>query len=259
MCEATVPAMAELLDFGLVSSYSVMVPCPWFPCAAEWSRLHPEFDVGVHVTLTSEWANYRWRPVSTLNPASGLLDKAGFMPRTTQEIQRQGKPGAVIKEACAQVSLARQFGMRPSHLDAHMFALNGAFFSIYLQLIRKLQLPALLDRTTLERRGSQGVNILEVEEQGIPVFDHIGRPPTGGPPKNRVAILKSIFSALPSGLSCVLLHPAHDTAELRSIMPDWRNRVADWKAFQSASLKRHLQSIGVQVITYKTLSGSMTF
>ncbi|HEV2961259.1 MAG TPA: polysaccharide deacetylase family protein [Candidatus Angelobacter sp.] len=258
MCEATVPAVVELLDFGLVSSCSVMVPCPWFPLAAEWSRLHPETDVGVHITLTSEWANYRWRPVSTLNPTSGLLDETGFMPRTTKQIQRQGKPEAIFKEACAQVAIAQRFGIRPSHLDSHMFALKGAFLSIYLQLILNLRLPALLDRKALKSREQRGTDTLEVEEQGIPVFDHVGSPPAGGPPEDRIAILKSLFSALPFGLSCVLLHPAHDTPELRAITPDWRYRVADWKAFRSNNLKKHLRSIGVQVITYKTLSGSMT-
>jgi len=256
MCEATIPALAELLDFGLVSSCSVMVPCPWFPAAAEWIRLHPETDAGVHITLTSEWAHYRWRSVSTLSPASGLVDQEGFLPRTTRQIQQRGNPDAVFKEASAQVALARQFGMQPSHLDSHMFSLKGAFLSVYLQLAHKLRLPALIDRKALERYRKR--QALKMKEPGIPIFDHIGGAPNNGHPEDRVTILKSIFSSLPPGLSCVLLHPGRDTDEIRAITTNWRYRVADWKAFQSVNLKRHVQSIGVQIITYKTLAGTVT-
>jgi chitin disaccharide deacetylase len=257
MCEATIPAMAELLDFGLVSSCSVMVPCPWFPLAAEWIRLHPETDAGVHITLTSEWAHYRWRPVSTASQASGLVDPDGFLLKTTRQVQRRGKPDAIFKEACAQVALARRFGMQPSHVDSHMFSLKGDFLSTYLRLVRKVRLPALIDRRALEKWRRRGAGALKVEEQGIPVFDCIGSPPNSGRPEDRVAILKSVFSSLPPGLSCVLLHPAQDTAELRAIMPNWRYRVADLKAFQSVSLKKYLRSLGIQIITYKTLSRTM--
>jgi hypothetical protein len=74
MCQATMSAFADLVDFGLISSGAVMVPCPWFPQAAAYCRQHPLVDLGVHLTLTSEWDGYRWGPVSTRDPASGLID-----------------------------------------------------------------------------------------------------------------------------------------------------------------------------------------
>ena len=55
MCHATLPAIDELMAFGLVTSASVMVPCPWFLEAASWHRRNPQFDLGIHLTLTSEW------------------------------------------------------------------------------------------------------------------------------------------------------------------------------------------------------------
>ena len=72
MCQATLPAFVDLLAGGLVSSGSVMVPCPWFPQATALLRACPIADVGLHVTLTSEWEAYRWRPLSTRQPATGL-------------------------------------------------------------------------------------------------------------------------------------------------------------------------------------------
>jgi chitin disaccharide deacetylase len=66
MCQATLPALADLLDFGLLSSAAVMVPCPWFPAAAAFCRAHPVVDMGVHLTLNAEWSTYRWGPVASV-------------------------------------------------------------------------------------------------------------------------------------------------------------------------------------------------
>ena len=60
MCGASVAAFAELADGGFVSSCAIMVPCPWFPAVAALCRGRPDLDVGVHLTLTSEWQGYRW-------------------------------------------------------------------------------------------------------------------------------------------------------------------------------------------------------
>src|SRR4051812_44647597 len=65
MCQATLPAVDELMAFGLVTSASAMVPCSWFPEVAAWHRRNPEYDLGIHLTLTSEWERYRWGPIST--------------------------------------------------------------------------------------------------------------------------------------------------------------------------------------------------
>ena len=77
MCHSTLLAYDELLDAGLISSAAVMMPCPWSNAAGQLCQQHadhPGLDMGVHLTLTSEWTDYRWRPLSTADPASGLLD-----------------------------------------------------------------------------------------------------------------------------------------------------------------------------------------
>ncbi len=77
------------MDFGLISSAAVMVPCPWFPQTADYCRKHPEVDMGVHLTLNSEWDGYRWGPISTQNTESGLLDDEGYFYRRQPPVQEK--------------------------------------------------------------------------------------------------------------------------------------------------------------------------
>ena len=63
MCQASIAAFADLVEFGLISSGATMVPCSWFPSVAAYCRDHPAADMGVHLTLTSEWERCKWRPL----------------------------------------------------------------------------------------------------------------------------------------------------------------------------------------------------
>src|SRR4051812_41949324 len=102
MCQASVTAFADLVAFGLISSGAVMVPCAWFPAAAAASRARPDDDLGIHLTLTCEWNAYRWGPISTADPASGMIDDEGYFFRSTELAQTHGQPDAVARELAAQ-------------------------------------------------------------------------------------------------------------------------------------------------------------
>ncbi len=106
MCQASVSAFIELWDFGLISSGATMAPCPWFLEAAAFCRENPQVDMGVHLTLTSEWESYRWGPISTRDPGSGMIDFEGCFYRTSEQAQEHGDPGAVQLELRAQVERA---------------------------------------------------------------------------------------------------------------------------------------------------------
>jgi predicted glycoside hydrolase/deacetylase ChbG (UPF0249 family) len=140
-------AFAELSAIGTCSAGSVMVPCPWFPEAAEMAATHGTLDVGVHLTLTSEKEPYRWRPLMAPPRSAGLTDDLGYFWTDVPSVRRSAVPEAVETELRAQIDAALAAGIDVTHLDAHMGAVNmPEFVDIYLRLGRDYKVPILLVR-----------------------------------------------------------------------------------------------------------------
>jgi predicted glycoside hydrolase/deacetylase ChbG (UPF0249 family) len=263
MCEATVAAFAQLAEREAPVSFSLMAPCPWFFAAAALCRGHPHVDVGMHLTLTSEWPGYRWGPVSTREAATGLLDEEGCFHRRSEAVQCRADPAAAAAEMRAQVVRSRAADLEVSHLDSHMFAaLSAPFLPAYLALAREAVLPALLWRTgphahsTVKAPAALTEELLcECEAAGMPVFDHVAALWLGEP-EDRWRQLDQALTVLPPGLSLLILHPAADTAELRRITPDWRSRAADLRVLTDRRLPGLLRGRGIEVLSYRTLRGT---
>ncbi len=115
-------ASIACFEKGVVNSGSVMVPCPWFPEIAAYSVAHPQLDLGLHLTLTSEWKPYRWGPVLPRTDVPSLIDSGGFLSNNCQVVA-EAKLEEVEKELRAQVDRAKQFGIDPTHFDIHMNSL----------------------------------------------------------------------------------------------------------------------------------------
>jgi predicted glycoside hydrolase/deacetylase ChbG (UPF0249 family) len=263
MCQASVQAYADLDAFGLVACGAVMVPCPWFPTAAQYAREHPQTDLGVHLTLTCEYQLYRWGPVSTRDPQSGMLDSEGFLPRTSEEFQKSADLAAATAEMEAQVARAKAFGMHPSHIDTHMgTVVHPHLIKPYVDLARTHHIPLMIfrwDQRAFQRMGLDPDTaaytarmVEEMEEQGFPLLDGIFGMPLEKP-DNRLEQAKAAFASLRPGITHFIIHPSADTPELRAIAPDWRSRVADWQTFQTEELRNAVHDLGVQIIGYKQI------
>jgi predicted glycoside hydrolase/deacetylase ChbG (UPF0249 family) len=258
LCQATVDAFADLFDFGLVTSGSVMVPCPRFHAAADWCGAHGGADVGIHLTLTSEWAAYRWRPISDADTSTGLLDDDGYFHRDVNSLWAHADTSAALIEVDAQIERARSAGIEPTHLDTHMYAcLHPAFVEHYLRLASERELPALVLRDWRGWDAQTRRRVREWEGAGQPVFDHLRVLSLGANSDDPALVVKKVLSELPPGLSCVLLHPARDTEELRVISSAWQSRVADYRAFMGAELRDYISDEGIRLVTYRLLRDVM--
>lgn len=260
MCHSTLPALDDLLECGVLKSASAMVPCPWFPAVAERCRRAPAVDMGVHLTLTSEWSCYRWRPLSTTDPASGLLDEEGYFPRTREALAERAAPAAVAREIRAQLDTALAAGIDVTHLDSHMFALfQPALLPLLARLAAEYRLPVPLWRpdagSALARdfAGVPGGFRASCEAWDMPLLEKVevlSLRPTAEP---RREVAWRMLASSPAGISQLIIHPACDSPELRAMTPHWQARVADYEIFADPALGERLRRQGVHLAGYRQL------
>jgi hypothetical protein len=260
--QSTLDAYGELLDAGVMSSAAVMVPCPWFPATAEFVRAnagHPHLDMGVHLTTTSEYASYRWGPLTTRDTESGLLDEDGYMPGTSAAFQGQATVEAVRVELRAQIRRALAAGIDVTHIDSHMGSVfHWKFIETYVDLALEYEVPAFLPRAVdfflfEEAHDLLLARIPEWEERGLPLFDYATMMPLDDAADRTGHFLRTLQS-LPPGLSYLIFHPTKDTPELRQVSPvDWPCRAADYETFRHPDLRDAVQATGVHVVAMRDL------
>jgi predicted glycoside hydrolase/deacetylase ChbG (UPF0249 family) len=267
MCQSSVQAYADLWENGTISSGAIMMPCPWAKTAAEYCRAHPGVDMGVHATLTAEWNTYRWRPLSTVDPSTGMTDPDGFLWRSAEEAQANGDAEAVMVELQTQVRKALEWGVDATHMDTHMGTVaHPKFIPSYIQTGMQNRLPLMVprgDATIYQHLGLDqqtaamfAAFVGQLEEQGLPLLDQMLSVPLDQP-EGQLEIVKKLFSEIPAGVTHFIIHPSADTPELRAITPDWPSRVANYKTFLSKELKDFLKNSGVQIIGYRDLKQIM--
>ena len=268
MCQASVDAFRDMVDYGLISSGAVMVPCPWFLEAAGFASGHPDVDLGVHLTLTSEWETYRWGPISTRDPKSGLMDEQGFFHRTTEAVWEHANPEAAVVELEAQVSQALAEGVPVTHIDTHMGSIaHPEIIPGYIQLATKYGVPAMIPRSIAgdsimgqfadERTAGMVTQLVHtLEEMGIPLLDGLSGLELDDA-ADRFGQAKQALSALKPGITHFIIHPSKDTPELREITDSWACRVADYKTFTSDAARDFIKNEGIQVIGYQALKDLM--
>ena len=253
----------EALDRGTVTCGSVMVPCPWFQEAADAARARPDVDLGVHLTLTSEWPHYRWGPVAGARAVPSLLDDQGFLPRTTQEVAARGDPVEAETEMRAQIDRALEAGIDVTHLDAHMgAAFMPPFIASYAKLAREYRLPVFAvhpDPQSLALLGGdpagapiQGA-LAALDDAGIPVLDGMDADSLSFEPGRGEAHNAARLDGLGPGVHFYICHPARGGEELDAIAPEAHAREferAFWSgdAGQEALASRGIRTVGMRAL-----------
>lgn len=250
MCHASNVGVFDSLRTGVATSATLMVPCPW---ARDASAAYLGEDVGVHLTLNSEWDTYRWGPITH---APSLLDGDGGLPRTITDVWDHADLDEVRRELRAQIERAILWGFDVSHLDSHMgtLQLRPEFFDIYLELAVDYQLPLRLSGASTELAVGFPFRRLAAEE-GVVFTDHFVQVPTGS--GSRRVIEKTFFNLRP-GVTELYAHPAADTPELRALVPSWPSRVDDHHLLvHDAGLQTLIRRSGVKLVGFRELRDAM--
>ncbi|PWT76038.1 MAG: hypothetical protein C5B59_07475 [Bacteroidetes bacterium] len=251
---ATVAAMEK----GAVSCGSVMVPCPWFPEIASYAATHPNIDLGIHLTLTSEWKNYRWGPVSGASVSPSLANKRGFLYDDLDSLGKMAVLKDVERELRGQIDRAILFGVHPSHLDSHMGScfFDKDYLRLYIQLAREYHIPCLLNRDAFKL--VYAINIDELLKPEDVVTDRIFMAFPQDFSKGMPNYYTQVIRSLKPGLNCILLHAAYDNEEMQAVTVDhpdygaaWRQ--ADFDFFTSDACKKLLEENQVHVISWREI------
>jgi len=258
MCHDENEATIAGLSRGLFTSSTILATCPWFEEAAEFARNRPDADLGVHLTLTSEWARYKWGPVLGRKAVPSLVDERGYLWADVPQVFANDRLDEAEAELRAQIEKARGAGIDVTHLDSHMgpLHLRADYHEIYLRLANEYRLPIRLTRRSAMRRMGFGAILSELDRLGILYPDNFY---VGGPenPESTSEYWTNLLRELKPGISEIYCHPGLARDELRSCARDAGQREADFRFFTSEQTRRLLADEGIELMGYKRLRDAM--
>ena len=246
-------AFLRLARHGHVTCGSVMVPAPWFREIADHAGDH---DIGIHLTLTSEWPSLRWAPISTTSRTSGLLDDDGYFPRDVATLARGLVPEAAEAELRAQIDRALAAGLRPTHLDAHMAAaMLAPLLPIHVRLAHEYGLFPVLPRsiTWAPDPAAYAETLTTLDGANLPVIDHC-RGTLAVNPDTLDQAWQATLEALPPGLTHLALHATQPGPEFTACAPQhapWRH--AEYELFASGRFTALLAQANIATTSTRAL------
>lgn len=262
MCRSANEACMECLDKGIVTSASVMVPCPWFPQAAQYFRENPDADMGLHLTLTAEWKKYRWGPVASKSEVPGLLDEEGYFFHGVRSVAQSASPEEVEAEIRAQIEHALKNGMKPTHMDSHMGTIYARpdYWQAALKLSEEYDIPFMnfsASKWMIERARRDGIEFPTeaanaLAARGIPLIDSL--PAIDDVPLEKTEdAYRELIANLEPGVHLLIIHPNVLTEESKAITGTHMKRNEEYKIFTNPETKTFIDEHNVKLIGWKDL------
>ncbi|GAA4446903.1 hypothetical protein GCM10023091_40910 [Ravibacter arvi] len=269
----TIRALKE----GVANSVSVMMPCGWVPGFVHFLKDNKEVDAGLHLTLTSEWAQYRWGPLAGKPMVRSLVDKEGALWPSVGDVVKNGTADHVEMEIRAQLDRARTMGFEPTHMDSHMGTLfaTPAFLERYVKVGIEEQIPVMLPagHNTLikvdERLEGDALNSIrelgkKVWQAGLPVLDDLHNVSYGWIPKDAHKLSKAklqkykadkyskaLKEDIQPGLTMVIMHCTHPTEVFEHISGSGITREGDLLAMLDPGLRKTIETEGIILTTWR--------
>jgi chitin disaccharide deacetylase len=250
-------AAIKALEAGTINSASLMVPCPWFPEMADYAKSHPDADLGLHLTLTSERVYYRWGPAAPADRVPSLVDENGYFHHDWEHNQHVNAKEVEI-ELRAQIERALAMGVRPTHLDSHQYRLivNGKeLFDVVLRVAHEYKLPVFVTRDWFAEHPYLQTSLGPSDI----VLDHTVTIEPEVPQEKWAEFYLTALKNLKPGVTEFVIHPGFDDEELRAATRErstwgsaWRQR--DYDFFTSDQFRETLAQEHIKLITWRELA-----
>ena len=266
------------IENGIATSCSIMMPCPWVPGFMHYLSNHQTTDAGIHLTLTSEWKDYRWGPISGKKSVPGLVDKEGAMWQDVSDVVKHATPDEVEVEIRAQIDKAISMGWKPTHLDSHMGTLFGsaAFIQRYVKVGLEYKIPVMfpagngtLIKKQMNLADAQMAMMRAVGNQlwngGLPVIDDLHNesydwqiPTDITNDSMKLQDFKTnkyieAFKALQPGVTMMIMHCTATSDLFKNISNSGPTRNADLFAMLNPALKQEIKNQGIILTTWREL------
>ncbi|MCX5644894.1 MAG: polysaccharide deacetylase family protein [Phycisphaerae bacterium] len=253
----------QALEEGVATSTSVMMPCPWVPHIAAYLKDHPQTDAGLHLTLTSEWDNYRWGPVVGQPVAPGLVDPQGYLWQTVQDVLNHATVEEFEKEIRAQIDKARAVGITPTHLDSHMgTCFYEPFIESYVKVGIEKKIPVLMIGGHMQYAGPEVGRLAlllramgeRIWKAGLPVIDDVVTQPTNAPQyEQKKQQLLRLLTDMKPGITEIIVHCTAPTEVFARISSSGKARAAELRLMLDPDLRSFLKKEGIVLTTWREL------
>jgi predicted glycoside hydrolase/deacetylase ChbG (UPF0249 family) len=272
--EGGIAAMTQ----GASTSCSVMMPCPWVPGFIHWLKKHPEIDAGLHLTLTSEWTDYRWGPIAGKSTVPGLVDGEGDMWSSVAAVVMHATADEIEKEIRAQLERARSMGFEPTHLDTHMGTLyaSPAFTERFVKVGVETHIPIMLpgghDILIEDQMHLPAAMLAQIRkfgkmlwDAGLPVLDDLHNrsydwqiPEDAKNDDKKLQQFKTekyieAIRSLRPGVTMMIMHCTATTGVFQHISDSGPVRRGDLLAMLDPAFKKALQDEGIILTTWREL------
>jgi predicted glycoside hydrolase/deacetylase ChbG (UPF0249 family) len=264
MCDEANIAIRHYFETGDLQSTAVMVPCPYAMELVEWAKRQESPDVGIHLTLTSEWKTYRWGPVSDPAKVPGLIDPEGKMWHDVPDVVNHATAKEIETEVRAQIDKVIAVGFTPSHIDTHMGTMYASleYLRVFLKIAEEYKIPAnaidLSDPAIAENFRKEGypitTDVVELLNQySLPKLDNFSSVPNGDTYEEKRANFFKLLNSLGPGLTEIIFHPSVETDNLKTITGSWQQRVWESQLFSDPVVKQFFKDNVIDITTWRDI------
>lgn len=272
--EGAIKAMTN----GVANSCSIMMPCSWVPGFVQYLKKHPTIDAGLHLTLTAEWNQYRWPPLSGAKNVPGLVDSEGVLWASVEEVVKHATADEVEMEIRAQIERALHMGFSPTHLDSHMGTLFASvpFIERYFKVGMEYKIPVMFPaghatlikaQTKMPEMQIQMIRTLgkQLWKAGLPVLDDLHNTsyewelPAGTKPTDKNLqqmktnnYIKGLKSLKP-GVTMIIMHCTAPSEIFSKISSSGNTRKGDLLAMTDPAFKKALADEKIILTTWREL------